>query len=505
MSLGLRSAFLQRPGVSRWQAAPGVAESQLVPRQHGPSAPTLAARRRSDRCSVLARSASRDDVEEVPRSGVAQRADDSRVEAPEPAVTHRPSAAEGLATPFAFSTAKRLPNLACDPRNPGACVSVASIEDPRLDPSHARTVREYMEQLVESGMSEQRAAAVIAHWSAGGGISGVDLTKLRLHFLASTLLPVLKERLPQALTDVALASALFWSLSLLPAADDSLLHPSLRGALVALNLLALVATASKGLRTVGRVFRIGGAAVTFSQHAELVLLALQALADGHGRLIRAARGSPAAATLAEVEPDRVLGAAAAAMRHARRQAVSASSPSSTPTSAPSSSEPSTRARSASALSSLDSMLVLQQAAAGGAGRGSAAASFDAVGELGLSSAEAADAAAMYARYGDSMRGGRMGEYELRKLLQEAGYARLSPAELSLALLLVDPDRKGWLSFRDWAVWWAAEAERERAEAEGRGPGVGVAAALGGVAVGVVAEEPEEGVLAVGAVGRGSRA
>ncbi len=40
--------------------------------------------------------------------------------------------------------------------------------------------------------------------------------------------------------------------------------------------------------------------------------------------------------------------------------------------------------------------------------------------------------------------------------QDAGAALtpLSDAELSLALLLRDGGRKGWLSFRDWAHWWA---------------------------------------------------
>ncbi|KXZ45092.1 hypothetical protein GPECTOR_58g541 [Gonium pectorale] len=291
-------------------------------------------------------------------------------------------------------------------------------------------VRDYMEQLLGSGMTAERAQQVIAQWSGGGGIEMVDLVKLRRHFLMSTLLPVLQQRLPHALIDVALTSLSFWSLGLLPAADEQLLHPALRGALVAVNLLLL------------------------------------ALADGHGNLMRAAQGSPVAAALAEVDVERVMAAAAAAIRHAKRTAAAATAAAATPAAAESAARASGGGSLASALSSLDSFLVLQQAASGatsgGAGSGygkystsgGATAAFDAVAELGMTPDEAAAVAAMYARFGDSSRGGRIGDYEFRRLLQEAGFPPLTESERALALLLADPDKKGWLSFRDWATWWA---------------------------------------------------
>eukprot|EP00198_Chlamydomonas_reinhardtii_P008296 XP_001697633.1 predicted protein [Chlamydomonas reinhardtii] len=213
-----------------------------------------------------------------------------------------------------------LPNLSCSPRD-ASCVSISTIADPRKDPSLSRQVREYMSQLVASGMRAERAAHIIQQWSGGGGVERVDLARLRRHFMTATLLPTLQQRLPSAV----------WS--------------------------------------------------------------------------------------------------ASATRH-----------------------------------SLDSFLVLSAAAAGSAdatGAGgrptSASGRFDAVTELGLSAEEAAAAAVAYSRYGDSSRGGRIGDYELRRLLQEAGFPSLSPTELSLVLLLHDPDKKSWLSFRDWATWWAAAA------------------------------------------------
>ncbi|KAG2429631.1 hypothetical protein HXX76_010862 [Chlamydomonas incerta] len=316
-----------------------------------------------------------------------------------------------------------------------------------------------MSQLVLSGMSAERAAHIIQQWSGGGGAARVDLSKLRRHFLLATLLPTLQQRLPSALVDICLTSASFWSLGLLPTADESLLHPALRGALVAINLLLLVHFASCSLRTTGRVIRIGNAAVSFSKQAELVLLALQALADGHGALIAAAQGSPLAAVLAadsDVDLDSVMAASAAAMAHAKAAAAGAPAAAAVTAAAPAAAS-----SPQSALSSLDSFLVLAAAAAGSAaatgagGRAtSASGGFDAVADLGLSADEAAAAAAAYSRYGDSGRGGRIGDYELRRLLQEAGAPGLSPTELSLVLLLHDPDKKGWLSFRDWATWWA---------------------------------------------------
>ncbi len=121
---------------------------------------------------------------------------------------------------------------------------------------------------------------------------------------------------------MGLTALCFWALGQLPAADEALLHPALRGALVAANLMALVRFASGSVRTTGgpgenggpgegrdgkrcaivliaghansiahpstatptpaptppppgRVVRIASAALRFSERAELVLLALQ--------------------------------------------------------------------------------------------------------------------------------------------------------------------------------------------------------------------------------------
>ncbi|GFR40386.1 hypothetical protein Agub_g936, partial [Astrephomene gubernaculifera] len=104
----------------------------------------------------------------------------------------------------------------------------------------------------------------------------------------------------------------------------------------------------------------------------------------------------------------------------------------------------------------------------GSGAGGGASGFDPVAELGMTAEEAAAAAAMFARYGDMSRGsGRIGEYEFRRLLQAAGAPALPPCELTLALLLHDGDKKGWLSFRDWVTWWVKEGEWSRGGGEGR--------------------------------------
>jgi hypothetical protein len=60
----------------------------------------------------------------------------------------------------------------------------------------SRRYLEYLEQLVASGCDEARARSVIQQWSGGKGIQAVDLRLLRRHFMLSTLLPVLRERMP---------------------------------------------------------------------------------------------------------------------------------------------------------------------------------------------------------------------------------------------------------------------------------------------------------------------
>ncbi|KAG2429669.1 hypothetical protein HYH02_014007 [Chlamydomonas schloesseri] len=442
-------------------ASLGPASTSLA-RQLGP----LGWRRSGRSVPAPVHTASRDEDLEVERPPPASSSRGAREQhAPDPAAASVPAARIAASgQELGILSSSSLPNLSCSTRD-ASCVSIRSIADPREDPSLSRQVRDYMAQLVAGGMRAERAAHIIARWSGGGGAGAVDLTKLRRHFMLATLLPTLQQRLPSALIDICLTSASFWSLGLLPTADESLLHPALRGALVAVNLLLLVHFASCSLRTTGRVIRIGNAAVTFSKQAELVLLALQGLADGHGAIIAAAQGSPLAAVLAaadaDVDLDRVMAASAAAMAHAKAggggaaAGPAAAAPRMAPAAAAAASPP------PSALSSLDSFLVLAAAAAGSpAARGaggrptSASGGFDAVAELGLSPEEAAAAAAAYSRYGDSSRSGRIGDYELRRLLQEAGSPSLSPAELSLVLLLHDPDKKGWLGFRDWATWWA---------------------------------------------------
>jgi hypothetical protein len=42
-----------------------------------------------------------------------------------------------------------------------------------------------------------------------------------------------------------------------------------------------------------------------------------------------------------------------------------------------------------------------------------------------------------------------------RCMQEADLPSLSEGERVLLLRLHDSERRGWLSFRDWAVWWAA--------------------------------------------------
>ncbi|GFR40385.1 hypothetical protein Agub_g935, partial [Astrephomene gubernaculifera] len=291
-------------------------------------------KRGARRCSFIPKTAQRDEVDGAERrSRLPTRKDVSNAsptsstpEAEAEAATSATSSSdgvspEGLSPPFLFSPGSDLPNLACDLRNPSECLNISSIEDPRLDPSMSRLVRDYVEQLVGSGVSQQRAAQVIREWSDGGGLTRVDLRKLRRHFLWATLLPVLRTRMPEAVLDLSLTAASFWSLGQLPGAGEQVLHPAVRGALVALNLLMLVGWAAGSVRTAGRVLRLSQAALHFSNQAELVLLALQAVSDGHGQLVLAAAGSPAAAALAEADVDRILLAAAAAMRHAKRQAA----------------------------------------------------------------------------------------------------------------------------------------------------------------------------------------
>ena len=70
---------------------------------------------------------------------------------------------------------------------------------------------------------------------------------------------------------MAMTGMSFAMLSVLP--PD--LHPSLRGSLVAADLLALVAFAAASFKSAGSAAALVGAAVRFSSQAELVLLALQ--------------------------------------------------------------------------------------------------------------------------------------------------------------------------------------------------------------------------------------
>jgi hypothetical protein len=133
--------------------------------------------------------------------------------------------------------------------------------------------------------------------------------------------------------------------------------------------------------------------------------------EGQGAVVRAAEGSAAAtAALAEADLGALVAASTAGMAFAKAQygygdaAARARAALVTPLSASTSAyqgAASTGAGkpggSAGPLASLEALLVLQQAASGSATSAAAAAPFDPVRELGMSTDEAAAAAAAYAR------------------------------------------------------------------------------------------------------------
>ncbi|GLC69770.1 hypothetical protein PLESTF_000878900 [Pleodorina starrii] len=488
--------------------------------------------RGTSRRPVLVRTAQRDELDENDRQQVTHN---DAGEAAALADANSISRTSGThSSPLSFSSHKRLPNLSCSSSESVSCTNIHGIDDPCEDDSLDIKIFQYMVELVRSGTTEERAAEVISQWSGGGGVEAVDLRKLRAYFMKTTFGEVARQHAPPAVLPVTLTCLSYWSLGLLPGTDEAVLPPAVRGALVAANLLLLVYFASGSLRSTGRLFRVGRAALEFSGRAELVLLAMRDLASGHGAVIQAALGAStgaatpaatrgtntsgsgasagsaavAAAAQRHASRRRVLEASTAAMRHVKLQAAAAAAaarvatsmdtsslpPSGSfakPTAGPplpslSSTAPSSSpweepqlppsplpppappaSMSTTPLSSLDSYLVLREAEqlAGG---------FDAaVSELGLAAEEAAVVAAMYARYGDSSRGGRFGDYELRRLLQEAGLPALSQEERRLVLMLHSLDKgtgaeagvpglaagrgrgKGWLTFAEWAGWWAA--------------------------------------------------
>ncbi|EFJ44278.1 hypothetical protein VOLCADRAFT_118834 [Volvox carteri f. nagariensis] len=459
--------------------------------------------------SVLTKTAQRDDIDEAERQRITQNQTAADVMVQASAGTRATSQNSSThSSPLSFKDRTRLPNLSCDSLGSTSCLNILGVDDPCLDDSLDLKIYEYMVELVRSGTTQERAAEVISQWSGGGGVEAVDVNKLRSYFMRTTLEQVIQVHGFKAALPLLATCMSYWSLGLLPSTDEAVLPPAVRGALVVANLLLLVVFASRGLKNAGRLIRVGRVAVQFSARAELVLLAVRDLADGHGPLIRAALGLPqapapapaaAAATPATAAPSgggaaplaaqrrssrlRVLQASTAAMRHVKRMAAASATatgaatgagagaplsspsplpPTSSTSSSPSSSSsfrahatpamptPTPRKATTAPLSSLHAYLVLREAAQVTEEEGG---SDTLAGELGLTGEEVTAAAAMYARYGDIARGGRFADFELQRLLQEVADSPdppLTPDERRLVLLL-----------------------------HSRGPGAAAAAAVGG--------------------------